>query len=246
MSPAEKTQLLQKLKQAKGVDLLSAPRVTTRSGQRAVIEIIREFRYPTEFQFEKERGIQLPTAFETRNLGVTLEIDPIVSGEVIDLQLVPQVVELEGYMRAGDGQPVPLLNGRSVGANMTLKDLAVGNWPKDTVLQPVFSTRKLNTSVTLTSGQSVLIGGLKQEQHADGKEPVARLLYVLLTARSADLPKDHAAPLNVLPVAVINPADAAGYVRSPYAPEAKPIDARDLPSGTELKCPVTRNLFRLP
>ena len=28
---------------------LSAPRVTTKSGQRAVIEIVREFRYPTQF-----------------------------------------------------------------------------------------------------------------------------------------------------------------------------------------------------
>jgi len=33
----------------KRVDLLSAPRVTTKSGQRAVIEIVREFRYPTTF-----------------------------------------------------------------------------------------------------------------------------------------------------------------------------------------------------
>src|ERR1700736_1594935 len=38
------------LNQKKGVDLLSAPRVTTKSGQRAVVEVIREFRYPTEFQ----------------------------------------------------------------------------------------------------------------------------------------------------------------------------------------------------
>ena len=38
------------LNQKKGVDLLSAPKVTTKSGQRAVIEIVREFRYPTQFQ----------------------------------------------------------------------------------------------------------------------------------------------------------------------------------------------------
>ena len=41
--------VLRALDQKKGVDLLSAPRVTTKSGQQAVIEIIREFRYPTEF-----------------------------------------------------------------------------------------------------------------------------------------------------------------------------------------------------
>jgi general secretion pathway protein D len=57
----------------KGVDLLSAPRVTTRSGQRAVIEIIREFRYPTEFDPDDKTPPNLtPTAFETRNLGITL------------------------------------------------------------------------------------------------------------------------------------------------------------------------------
>ena len=41
--------VIRALNQKKGVDLLSSPKVTTKSGQRAVIEIIREFRYPTEF-----------------------------------------------------------------------------------------------------------------------------------------------------------------------------------------------------
>ena len=42
--------VIRALNQKKGVDLLSAPRVTTKSGQRAVIEIVREFRYPTQFE----------------------------------------------------------------------------------------------------------------------------------------------------------------------------------------------------
>src|SRR5205814_8023917 len=41
--------VIRALNQKKGVDLLSAPRVTTKSGQRAIIEVVREFRYPTEF-----------------------------------------------------------------------------------------------------------------------------------------------------------------------------------------------------
>ena len=48
------------LNQKKGVDLLSSPKVTTKSGQRAVIEIIREFRYPTEFT-----PPQIPQTFQT-------------------------------------------------------------------------------------------------------------------------------------------------------------------------------------
>ena len=42
--------VIRALNQKKGVDLLSAPRVTTKSGQKAIIEVVREFRYPTEFQ----------------------------------------------------------------------------------------------------------------------------------------------------------------------------------------------------
>src|SRR5438067_2520476 len=41
--------VIRALNQKKGVDLLSAPKVTTKSGQLAVIEIVREFRYPTTF-----------------------------------------------------------------------------------------------------------------------------------------------------------------------------------------------------
>ncbi len=121
--------VIRALNQKKGVDLLSAPRVTTKSGQRAVIEIIREFRYPTEFDPPQipqtfgntGGGISLtgagtqsstgsfpvtpttPTAFETRNTGVTLEVEPVVGpdGYTIDLNLVPQVVEFEGFINYG-------------------------------------------------------------------------------------------------------------------------------------------------
>ena len=41
--------VIRALNQKKGIDLLSAPRVTTKSGQRAIVEVIREFRYPTTF-----------------------------------------------------------------------------------------------------------------------------------------------------------------------------------------------------
>ena len=42
--------IIRLLNQKRGVDLLSAPSVTTKSGQRAVIEVVVEFRYPTEFE----------------------------------------------------------------------------------------------------------------------------------------------------------------------------------------------------
>ena len=44
-----------------------------------------------------------PQTFETRNTGVTLEVEPVVGpdGVTIDLNLVPQVVEFEGFINYG-------------------------------------------------------------------------------------------------------------------------------------------------
>jgi general secretion pathway protein D len=122
--------VIRALNQKKGIDLLSAPRVTTKSGQRAVIEIVREFRYPTQFTEPKVPDIQgrgssnsttttvalpvvgpsTPSNFETRNTGVTLEVEPVVGpdGVTIDLNLVPQVVEFEGFINYGS--PISTVN----------------------------------------------------------------------------------------------------------------------------------------
>ena len=118
--------MIRALSQKKGVDLLSAPSVMARSGQRAKIEIIREFIYPTEYDppeiptnFGSLGGTfgtggtvtgggfpvtpATPTAFETRNTGVTLEVDPVLGADefTIDLNLAPEVVEFDGFINYG-------------------------------------------------------------------------------------------------------------------------------------------------
>ena len=178
------------LNQKKGVDLLSAPSVTTKSGQRAVIEIIREFRYPTEFtppvvpQSLNLSGGALPvitpttpTAFETRNTGVTLEVEPVVGpdGQTIDLNLVPQVVEFEGFVNYGSpiygSLQATQINafGVSIPVGAPTQVLLTAN----TINQPIFSTRKVTTSVSVWDGQTVVIGGLMREdvQKVEDKVP---------------------------------------------------------------------------
>jgi len=191
--------VLRALDQKKGVDLLDAPRVTTKSGQRAVIEIVREFRYPTEFdppQIPQNFGggtsglgasasisvfpvtPTTPTAFETRNTGVTLEVEPTVGADnyTIDLNLVPQVVEFEGFINYGS--PISTINPSSLGLGAITA--AVTNQPTSIVLtnnvinQPIFSTRKVTTSVTVWDGQTVVLGGLMEDdvQKVQDKVPI--------------------------------------------------------------------------
>src|SRR5213078_3938913 len=85
--------VIRALNQKKGIDLLSAPRVTTKSGQRAIIEVVREFRYPRTYTPPQVPSIgstvvggsnppvvvtpTTPQTFETRNTGVTLEVEPV-------------------------------------------------------------------------------------------------------------------------------------------------------------------------
>lgn len=110
------------LSQKKGVDLMSAPSVTTKSGTRATMEVVREFIYPTEFdppQLPQGGGGNFtlggggggnqiatpttPTAFETRRTGVSLEAEPTVGadGNTIELTLSPEVVEFDGFINYG-------------------------------------------------------------------------------------------------------------------------------------------------
>jgi len=183
--------VIRALNQKKGIDLLSSPRVTTKSGQRAVIEIIREFRYPTEFdppQIPQDFGNltstavlpglasqaasfpvtpTTPTSFDTRNTGVTLEVEPVIGpdGYTIDLNLVPQVVEFEGFINYGS--PIQTTSTNALGQSVT--NVLTPN----VINQPIFSTRKVTTSVSVFDGSTVMLGGLIREdvQKVEDKVP---------------------------------------------------------------------------
>jgi Bacterial type II and III secretion system protein len=130
-----------------GVALLSAPRVTTRSGQRAVVETIREFHYPTSFKPASEtKDRVIPVQFETRNAGVTLEVEPKVGPDgTLDLNAVVNVTAFDGWQTYADG--------RNVSAQP--KAQAPGAFQL-----PVFSTTRMPVAVTMRFGQTLLLGGL--------------------------------------------------------------------------------------
>ena len=190
--------VIRALNQKKGIDLLSAPRVTTKSGQRAVIEIVREFRYPQTFTpaqipqlTSTTAGVigsvqtpvvvapSTPTDFTTRNTGVTLEVEPVVGtdGLTIDLNLVPQVVEFEGFINYGspifaEAQPTTSLNPiTGITSLLTSPQVLL---TENVINQPIFSTRKVNTSVTVQDGQTVVLGGLMREdvQKTEDRTPI--------------------------------------------------------------------------
>ena len=131
----------------------------TKSGQRAVAESIDELRYASEFRPPQkpdqpaaaDKGDKpapktppaapaaetaiVPVTFETRNVGDTLELEPVLGpdGVTIDLNLVPQSVRYVGDH--ADGGPHP-------------------------VKTPLFETSKITTSVTVRDGEPYFLGTL--------------------------------------------------------------------------------------
>jgi Flp pilus assembly secretin CpaC len=141
--------------------LVGWPIIITHSGQRAVCEAIKEIRYATEYgpptvsvspDLPTDTTVKVaptvdvttfdgvPAAFETRNCGVTFEVEPVLSadGKTIDLNMVPQTVRLKGYHK------------------VTIEGAARKG--KVIVEQPQFDTNKITTSLTMRSGERILLG----------------------------------------------------------------------------------------
>jgi general secretion pathway protein D len=190
--------IMRGLAQKKGSDLMTAPSVTTRSGQTAKIEVIREFIYPTEYEppeipqniggggnnnNNNGGGIPAnipvtpatPTAWETKNTGVTLEIEPTICENdfVIDIRFLPQIVEFEGFVNFGSPVLAP-----SVDADGNPLTLVV---TENRIEMPVFSIRSVTTQLTIYDGYTVAVGGLMREdvQIIEDKVPILGDLPVI-------------------------------------------------------------------
>ena len=180
--------VLRAINQQKGVDLVSAPKVTVQNGQKATINITRKFPYPRTYsppQVPQSQGGGVnpatpatPTDFETRKVGVELEVQPTIGpdNQSIDLNLSPQITEFQGFVNYGT--PIQTIAPIYVGGTNAFNGVVAGT--KTVVLtpnlinQPVFSVREVTTQVTIYDGQTVVLGGLMREdvQKVQDKTPI--------------------------------------------------------------------------
>jgi general secretion pathway protein D len=175
----EATLLVNALKRKQGTDLLSAPRVTVMDGQPASITIAQEFIYPTDWQLQQQGGgggaggqgggVQFPQPalpqFDTvapddeqpgfREVGVVLDVTPrIEKYNSIALELNPKVTEFDGFIEYGGSQ---------ISSVASFSGMGIVTSPSG-ILMPIFSVRKVNTTVTIFDGATVIIGGLTREE----------------------------------------------------------------------------------
>ena len=112
LGSADLSMILHMLSQRSDTDLLSAPKVLTRPGEQAVIKVVTEYIYPTDYDVQLQSSsssssgnssggqsailaVVEPQSFVTREVGVILDVTPTLTddGNLIDLKLNTQVVD---------------------------------------------------------------------------------------------------------------------------------------------------------
>jgi len=161
---------LRALSQRTGSDLLSAPKITVLSGNRASITVAQELRFPQSYgEIQSEVGQSggtttngggagvtitagTPQDFTSRNVGVELAVTPTVEEDdySISLELNPRVTEFEGFVEYG-------------GSSVAIQGTTTVTVPSG-FFQPIFSTREINTRVTVWDGATLVMGGLTREE----------------------------------------------------------------------------------
>ena len=258
-SGVEMKMMMRGLAQKKGVDLMTAPSVVAKSGQKALIEVIREFIYPTEFEPPQVTQGTAPTgglnataatapmatpaspsAWETRFLGVSLEIEPtIVDNDfLVDLRFVPQITEFDGFINYGSPINVPTYSTPiSIGGGLFSTPTVTGTAPitENRIEMPVFSTRRVNTSMTIYDGYTVACGGLMREDVQNVEDRVPILGDIPYVGRLFQSKSENHIKSNLIIFVTAQIIDSTGRpLRGAEAGQVIPVTttpAADLPAG---------------
>ena len=241
--------VIRALNQKKGIDLMAAPKVTTKSGVKATVKIVNEFIYPKQYdpptipQSTSNNTLpptvtpSFPRDFTKQDLGVVLDAKPTIGpdGYTIDLELNPKVTDFDGFINYGSpinsvGNQIGTYNG--VPASIPIVQTLTTN----TINQPVFSFREVNTFVTVWDGQTVALGGLIREDVQKVQDKVPFLGDMPLAGRLFRSDVDQKLKKNLVIFVTPRILDAEGQPRRGETEEpeiVKPIGLpEDLPGPT--------------
>ena len=153
--------MISALDQSTGADVLSAPRVVTKSGEEATIRVGQLHTFPEVYEPAASGGNIVHVKYddwEERLMGIELSVTPQVDGDQIELALNPKVQELQGW-QTYDVAPAD--------SAYTWYQYRVGIKFNHAAIQarlPIFRVREIETEVTIADGATVGMGGLVSEK----------------------------------------------------------------------------------
>ncbi len=199
---ADISMILHMLSQRSDTDLLSAPKVVTKSGQEATIKVVTIYRYPTDYDVtiqsssssssssysSSSGGSKIlpmvePQNFETQEVGVILTCTPDVSaeGQMINLQLNPKVIGEPTWKDYGMKIPMEVVKNPNTSVLDPLTGLVTTSsststttdeWFTVPMEQPFFKERSIDTHVSIYNGATIVMGGLITEERKSMEDKI--------------------------------------------------------------------------
>jgi len=168
--------IISAVSQKSNTDVLSAPKVTTTSGNTAIIRMVQRRYFPgswTEPEVTTDDGTisttpSSPEFGDAEDIGVLLEVTPTVEndGYTIGLELKPQVKEFLGYDT--DNNTTTNIEGVPV------------EWKYN---MPIIDERTVETNVIIYNGETVVLGGMIREQVTEFEDKVPVLGDIPIVGR---------------------------------------------------------------
>lgn len=186
-----------------GGDLLSAPKVTTVSGQTAVIRMVEQRQFADSFtdpEFSTSDGVTsytppTPEFGESRDIGVILTVTPTIdAGDkyTIDLDLSPEVLEFIKYDTSYN--TIAIINGQQVELRF------------DT---PIIEQRSVETRVNVWDGETVVLGGTIRDSIQKNHDRIPVLADIPVVGRLFRSDGEYTEKKNLLifvTARIVNPA----------------------------------------
>jgi len=193
--------LINALDQTAGVDVLSAPSITTLSGEAATIVVGERHFYPEVYETGGTAGTMVHVKYKDfgeKILGVEMGVTPTINNDEIKMKINPRITELLGWEKY---QLAP------ANSSYTYYQQRIGQqFEHDPVVAklPIFKRREIKTEISVANGATIGLGGLIGEKieafedrvpllgsipligrlfRSEGERAVKRNLMIFVTAR---------------------------------------------------------------
>jgi hypothetical protein len=127
LTAEEKVELLRQLREKPSFEFIGTASLVTISGQQALVQMVEEVRYPTEYEdggSDGDTAYFIPGTFEDREVGIRFNLTPtICSDGLVVLVMLPEASRLSGWRRAVEaGAEQPIFDSWNVTTSVYCRD----------------------------------------------------------------------------------------------------------------------------
>lgn len=210
--------IISALDQSSGADVLSAPRITTKSGEEATIRVGELHYFPEVYEADASDATPPHVSyqdFEEKLLGVELAVTPEVEDNMITMALNPSITEIIGWQNyeiAPTGFSYTHRQGDIEGSYEMID--ASGVQSAVVAKLPIFKVRQIETEVTIANGSTIGMGGLISATSETYEDKVPLLGDIPFVGRLFRNEGERVIKRNLLMFVTANIVEPSGHIKN--------------------------------